>query len=674
MAVHILGLVQILDIALDAHRVHLFFAGLLAGALGELIVLPVDPVRRGPQQHLAQNTVDGQVGVTADGAGEVGIVPQDQAVMPQRLGRIARLLHAAQDAGVHRRLDGLPAGGVQQGGQFQLGGDGVLELGVQPAGQQRGREFFHLLGIGRFMHAVDERHLVGAARVGRALVGQQHEFLDHALRRAAPALDDVHTAAVLVNDQLGLVGLDLHSPALAAQFQPLAVQLVHQGQLVQHVGVFFPQRGQAGPLFGFQQGVDLLIHTLDPAADDRFDKVVAMDLALRVQPHQAGERQPVLLRVQGTDAVGELGGQHGDDLVGIVDAGGPFVGFFIQCRTGAHIVAHIRNVHAQFIAAFLQLLQADGVVDVLGLGGVDGKNGDGAQVHAVGGFRRVDGCAVIGMGLGQHLGREFLPHIAAVEDGPGALRRILGGAELFHHGGTVLAVALAPVGDLDAHLVAQMHALAALFGQQELHVPAAVGLHGQPSVVRQADRAGEMVVGGGDLHHFPFRGALHPRAVKQFDQDLVLRHGAVQRPARDEDIALAVVPAGEAEAGGQLDQRAGQRGRVGRVFIGGKARRISAVAHRQVAGGHHGGNGGAQAGIVHLQVVLQFAQRHGTMPDRIEDAFLQRCHKITPSFTSLRRPAQPFPCGATPRHFPTKNGPPGRRSYLRRAGRTLFVL
>src|SRR5699024_9933175 len=38
--------------------VHLFFAGLLAGALGELIVLPVDPIRRGPQQHLAQNTVD----------------------------------------------------------------------------------------------------------------------------------------------------------------------------------------------------------------------------------------------------------------------------------------------------------------------------------------------------------------------------------------------------------------------------------------------------------------------------------------------------------------------------------------------------------------------------------------------------------------------------------------
>ena len=189
-------------------------------------------------------------------------------------------------------LDGLTAGLVQQGSQFQLRGDGVLEFGVQAAGQQRGRQLFHLLGIGGFVHTVDKGHLVGAACVGGALVSQQHELLNHALRSSAAALDDVHAAAVFIDDELGFVGLDLHAAALLAQHQALAVQLVHDGQLLQYLGVLLFQGVQHlridrfGGLVGFnrfgsfsghgfQQGVDLFVHALDAAADDGLDEVVA---------------------------------------------------------------------------------------------------------------------------------------------------------------------------------------------------------------------------------------------------------------------------------------------------------------------------------------------------------------------------------------------------------------
>ena len=96
---------------------------------------------------------------------------------------------------------------------------------------------------------------------------------------------------------------------------------------------------------------------------------------------------------------------------------------------------------------------------------------------------RVDDGIIVCVSLLQHLRREFLPDIAAVEDRLGALRCVVGGAELFDHGGAVVAVALAAVGDQKADLVAQMHALTPLLGEQELDVAAAVRLNAQTSVV-----------------------------------------------------------------------------------------------------------------------------------------------------------------------------------------------
>ena len=89
-------------------------------------------------------------------------------------------------------------------------------MDVQAAGFQGVAQLFHALGIGGFMDTVHKRHMMGAARIGSALVGQQHELFDHSFALAGGALFHVDAVAVLVEDQLHLAALDIHAAALLA--------------------------------------------------------------------------------------------------------------------------------------------------------------------------------------------------------------------------------------------------------------------------------------------------------------------------------------------------------------------------------------------------------------------------------------------------------------------------
>ena len=241
----------------------------------------------------------------------------------------------------------------------------------------------------------------------------------------------------------------------------------------------------------------------------------------------------------------------------------------------------------------------------------------------MGGFGLVDGGVVVGTGFLQDLRRELQADVAAVQDGLGALGGVVGGTELLDDSSAVGVMTLAAVGNQEADLITQVHALAALLGQQELDIAATVGLDGQTAILGQADSAGKAVVRHGDFQNFTLRGTFHAGMVKQFDENLIVGHGTVQGAAGNENVALAVITAGKAEAGGQLDQRARNAAAgSGGVLVGGKTGHVGAVFHGQFTGGDHGGDRGAQAGIIHLQVVLQLAQRHGTALDGGKDVFL----------------------------------------------------
>ena len=469
------------------------------------------------------------------------------------------------------------------------------------------------------MDTVHKRHMMGAARIGSALVGQQHELFDHALRHTAGALDDIHAAAFLVHDQLGFVGFDFHRAACFAQSQALFVQLGHRGQLSHNVFIF---RHQSRVIGAVQQSVNFFINTLDTAADDALDELIAMDIAAFIQLHQAGERQALLPFIEAADAVGKLGGQHGDDFIRVIDGSCALISFLIQRGVRADIVADIRNMNAQLIAAVLGLHQADGVVDILGLGRVDGKDRQTAQVGAVGSFGGVDESVIICVSFGQYLLREFLADITAIQHSLGALCCAVGSAEALGNSAAMVHMALAAVGQDSTDLIPQLCAVDAFFIQHNAHITAAVRLHGKAAVLSQHNGTGKGVVWGGHLHHFTLGAALHTGVVEQFDDDFILRHSTMQGAAGNKDIAGAVIAGRKAEAGRQLDQCAGNAsGGIG-IFHHGKARNIGTVAGGQHTGSYHAGYGVAQAGIIHLQSILQFTQGLGAVLARRKNIFL----------------------------------------------------
>ena len=150
----------------------------------------------------------------------------------------------------------------------------------------------------------------------------------------------------------------------------------------------------------------------------------------------------------------------------------------------------------------------------------------------MGDFGLVDGGVVVGTGFLQGLRRELQADVAAVQDGLGALGGVVGGTELLDDSSAVGVMTLAAVGNQEADLITQVHALAALLGQQELDIAAAVGLDGQTAILGQADCAGKAVVRHGDFQHFALRGTFYAGMVEQLDENLIVGHGTVQGRGR----------------------------------------------------------------------------------------------------------------------------------------------
>ena len=183
-------------------------------------------------------------------------------------------------------------------------------------------------------------------------------------------------------------------------------------------------------------------------------------------------------------------------------------------------------------------------------------------------------------------------------------------------------MALAAVGQDSTDLIPQLCAVDAFFIQHNAHITAAVRLHGKAAVLSQHNGTGKGVVRGGHLHHFTLGAALHTGVVEQFDDDFILRHSAMQGAAGNKDIAGAVIAGRKTEASRQLDQCAGNAsGGIG-IFHHGKARNIGTVAGGQHTGSYHAGYGVAQAGIIHLQSILQFTQGLGAVLARRKNIFL----------------------------------------------------
>ena len=197
------------------------------------------------------------------------------------------------------------------------------------------------------MDAVDKGYALFQPEPRRALVGGEHKVLDHLLRGAPLIGHRTDADILLVYDEHTLLGLQLGSASRYALFIQLVRQLLHHRQLGDDLPVLLVK---LCVLLACQQAVYLAVNALHPGADNALGKFVVLYPGVLVQLDEAGERQPVLSRIEGADAVGKLRRQHRNNAVCVVDAGAPLEGLVVQRRLGCDVVGNVRDVDAQLVA------------------------------------------------------------------------------------------------------------------------------------------------------------------------------------------------------------------------------------------------------------------------------------------------------------------------------------
>ena len=521
-------------------------------------VVRVGGVRAAADQ-VADGAVHQQVRVTADRRGEVGVGVVGQPEVALHMGLVLGLAHGAQ----HHGLDHLAVRPV---------GDGLAELlehlradrpfrpgnaQAQPAQEllQVGQALF----LGRLVVPVERRQLRFLEQARGADIGRQHRLLDHHVGHVALHRHDVADLGLLIEQDAAFVALEVDG---ATQFPAAAQGQVHLVEGPHRIQGFVVQalHGFGGEL-GFRlldNRAHLVVGEAVTGAHHAFAEHEAGDAAVGGHQHVAVKTQPVHVRVQRAQAVGQRLGQHRHHPVGEVHRVAALVRFVVQRRARMHIVADIGDRHDQTPAAALAAFHVDGVVEILGALVVDGDQRQVAQVHAV------------GLGGVRHLGAEalgFLGHALGplVGDLEAAQRHLHFHAGLVRGGDHLeqahqhVLVAGRILGDLGAHMVAVLGLDAVEVLDQHFLGDAAVFRLDEADpgfAVITADDLGDGALG--DLHDARLflaeavdaGGAdQHPVAVHHFfhlpgRQEQVLAAGLVG-DQEAEAVAVALHPAGD---------------------------------------------------------------------------------------------------------------------------------
>jgi len=162
-----------------------------------------------------QRAVHDQIGVAADGRGEMRVAAQIEPEMAVVLGRVLGLRLTAQ----HHLVDELLVLGAAHARQdaVEIGRPHRLTLGELDV--ERRHELAQRLDLFRrwlVVHAIDQRHAGALQRLGRRDVGENHEFLDQPVRVEAWRSDDAVDRAVGLQNDLALWQVEIERLALVA--------------------------------------------------------------------------------------------------------------------------------------------------------------------------------------------------------------------------------------------------------------------------------------------------------------------------------------------------------------------------------------------------------------------------------------------------------------------------
>ena len=239
--------------------------------------------------------------------------------------------------------------------------------------------------------------------------------------------------------------------------------------------------------------------------DHRAAEPLLHDLPILVQFEDGAERVPVLVGAEGAEVIGQHLGQHRNGPVDEVHTRGALHGFFLNPATGPHIVGHVRDVHPHFEVTAVEVPHAQGVVEILGVFGVDGERGHVPHVAAA---LDLFGVEFLGNGLrlGFHILREMVGQAELQQDRVHFRLVNPWRAEHFDHLGDGRVIGRGPILEPDGDLDVRRGIVQEAGGNQKVAVQALVG-----------GNAEGVILDGLQHDHVEFPGPLHhPGDVRHF--------------------------------------------------------------------------------------------------------------------------------------------------------------
>ena len=244
--------------------------------------------------RFTQRTVHDEIRITADRRREMGVARRRQPEVPEVRRVVARLLHRPQ----HEKRDRLLF-------RFAVNLlDEVLEMarpyrvgGRREAVAERPHEFLELLDfqrVRRLVNAIQRRDAVPVEVLRDRLVRDEHELLDQPVGDVPLRRDDFLDHALVVENDLRLLQIEIDRSAAAPAVVQNLVQLVHRLEHLHDIRV----AGGDGGIRLRQDRVDVGVGHPRVAVDDAVVDLVADDVAVAIDLHQTGLHEPVDVRVE----------------------------------------------------------------------------------------------------------------------------------------------------------------------------------------------------------------------------------------------------------------------------------------------------------------------------------------------------------------------------------------
>ena len=264
-----------------------------------------------------------QVRVAADGAGEVRVVLEGQAIVPDVLRAVDGLAHAADGDLLE---DVLLLGALDRTHQLvdRLGQVLRPSVGLQVVPEALGQyaQLLHFFRVWQVMDAVHERRgtPLATADPGRhAFVRQQHELLDQPVCGSHHFLVHLDGAALFVQFEFHLVATYFQRAVVHALLPQDLRELVQCEHLVLELA-----------LTAVDESLCFGIGKSPVAVHDGAAEPFAVQAGFVIDLENGAEAEFVRVRVQRAEVVTEVLWQHGHHAVHQIDAGSASCGLLVH--------------------------------------------------------------------------------------------------------------------------------------------------------------------------------------------------------------------------------------------------------------------------------------------------------------------------------------------------------